>query len=564
MANILALRLEALFDRRFVRAIRDAITRDPELASAFDPRTTVVYRVPPPDAVEVEIGAKEPDRSFRFRRSLLEMIGLGHRMYLVDAKPMCQFAKPVALFVFEHLGATPVRTVRSDWPLFVNRATFPFFDPDLTRRWAVAGPPADATGRVLDGPPPPPGPADLATPDAPPLLASELPPLAGPFPPEPPQLPADGKTPPKLSAPADDPCAGQGERLFFGLCFQHASLVHNPDGTTKLDDGFWDKTKEVADAFRARGYATETAQAGRGGMNTAADMIAWLGRGLSAHPEFCKSDCDQLVIFIMAHGSETSLQFDGKGYYPQTPDTDLSHGALMDLLGALPALKGKGKKIYLILSSCHSGTVWTSPVFPPSLRGLHLVTSTPGAGEATSVYQNTLLIKALLEKTVHSWQDLLAWFRWLNQSDAWGPNAADHPPWANGDIDGCAASIKLIGMKYGGADLGIFAFSVGAPQGASYVKGLSHDGDDTPNVELFPLRIVGPCGEHMRVRININAYQSATATSAKKSFDIDGTCDKLCNGTDGDFILTSDFPPASVAAASRGTLELKFFLRTEC
>ena len=557
MLGIVSLKLESWFDRRFLEIMRRKIAGDAAWDEDFDSRKTVAYRVPLPLSARVQVRLHRSDQSLSFARSLWEVVGLGPRLYVVDGAPLSAFAKPILLFLFDGLGAEPVATIRTDWAFTINDGVFPFFDPVLLRGWSIAGPGADALPGRLAGPPLPLAAEALAfgRDSGLPVLAT-LPPLSGPFPPSSVPIPREDPPPAIGEGPADD-CAGKGVRLFFGLNFQAAQLKYDPAGKPTLDDSFFQETKQLARTFKERGYDTAVAQAGMTGAKTCADMINWLAAGIAAaRPQFCDSECDQLVIYISAHGGNDDLSFDpsGTGYGIEA----VTHGQLMDLLAGITALTRAPNKVYLILDCCNSGVAWQTPTFPAALRGMHVVTSTPGAGVSSVVYQTDLLCDALKNPKVKSWDDLLRWLAWLNATYKWGPGAGDHPQWANGDVDGCAAALKLVSATYEGDDIGVVVYTLTSPQGTTFMDGTYHGKSATPNHQLFPLRFAAKCFEALRIRLNFEVVQPPAPPGYKET--LRETVDKLCDGSNGDveFIVQAGPGP------KKARLKFRFELKTEC
>ena len=557
MSDILSLRVESWHDHRFVDSIRREISSRPDWDAAFDPRSTVVYRVPLPNAERVRIHFQASGQRPESAPRILEMDPDGRRAYVVDSAPFSVFAKPVLLFVFDGQATRPVEAIRNDWFLFMDDRVFPFFDPRLLNEWRVAGPGEGPLPERLAGPPPFLTEEDLGfgAPGPPQFLAT-LAPLSGPFPPRSVPIPK-ADPPPEIGTGAADDCAGQGVRLFFGLNFQAPQLKYDPSGKASLDDMLFETTKKVAQAFADRGYTTAVAQAGMTSAKTCAAMIEWLKTGLAQHPEFCQSPCDQLVIYISAHGGSEDISFDpsGTGYAIE----DVGYGQLMDLLAGIAALTGDPQKVYLIFDLCNSGTVWSSPTFPLALRGMHVITSTPGAGASSVVYQTTLFVEALKNANVHSWDDLLRWLAWTNLTHKWPPTAGEHPQWANGDIDGCAASLQLISVVYEGDDVGIVVYQVTTPQGAEFMKGTSHGQTDNPHHQMFPLRFSTKCFEPLRIRVSFEISDPPAPPGFKER--IKETIDTLCDGNNGEVVKIVSAGPQG---GKKAQLKFKFELKTEC
>ena len=53
-------------------------------------------------------------RLLGFTRSLRELVGLGHRLYLVDSLHGALFSRPLALFLFSGMSTKPIAAIRHE------------------------------------------------------------------------------------------------------------------------------------------------------------------------------------------------------------------------------------------------------------------------------------------------------------------------------------------------------------------------------------------------------------------------------------------------------------------
>ena len=151
--NAVKLRIENFFDKRNVKTILDTLRSD-EVSEAFDPKRTAIYRIDLPDRIDIAITTDEGE-AYRFRRSLMELLQLGDRVYVADALPMALFPKQLALFVFSRFSQKPKVVVRAQSHIWLNDDPVPLFDPGILHEQAVhnrqAIPPPDVLGPLPSG-----------------------------------------------------------------------------------------------------------------------------------------------------------------------------------------------------------------------------------------------------------------------------------------------------------------------------------------------------------------------------------------------------------------------------
>jgi hypothetical protein len=151
--NAVKLRIENFFDKRNVKTILDTLRSD-EVSEAFDPTRTAIYRIDLPDRIDIAITTDEGE-AYRFRRSLMELLQLGDRVYVADALPMALFPKQLALFVFSRFSQKPKVVVRAQSHIWLNDDPVPLFDPGILHEQAVhnrqAIPPPDVLGPLPSG-----------------------------------------------------------------------------------------------------------------------------------------------------------------------------------------------------------------------------------------------------------------------------------------------------------------------------------------------------------------------------------------------------------------------------
>ena len=434
--GILSLEVEAWFDRRWVREIRALIASDERLREASDPEATAIYRVPLPASLDIRLTSY--GRRAQVRRSLAELIGLGHRLYVVDPAPLAGFRRPLAAYVFTGLSPRPTVVFPFDAHLFLNDEPLPLFDAPTLRAWAV-----DNRGAI---------PSALEAFYRPPDGIGRQPPLAPDFPPDDLPTPAANDpllepTPPEGPAPvgADGtPCTPT--LLFYALCFQNPLVPNNPGAQ---GDFLWGDAQLLANAFGARGYGGFSYCAGPD-HPTFDSMIRALKADLARQRTFCTCPSDQLVIGLLGHGGKPVAAGTGSIAFVPNKDTseDITVARIFESLAGIPALTGQPRKVYLLVESCYSGQfLKRRGANLGKLAGMNLVTSTMSDQEL-SYGKKAFFAKALLEG-VKSWSGLISKVK--QQAKQAGPPI---PIPVAETIRGCRLQITLEKVEYTGDDLG--------------------------------------------------------------------------------------------------------------
>jgi hypothetical protein len=541
-------RLEAWFDRRLGPVVQELAARgSAESEDPFGPDGAVVCRVPLHGRSAV-VESVAPYRRHVVRRGLASLVGLGPRVYVADGAPGALFGKPTALFVFDGLARRPSFSVVGEGRFVVGGVAYPSLDPGVERRLAVLN--AD---RV-------PSPPAVQPPPNVELLSASL---ASPFPPT--DLPNPPAGSPAPTPVPNAPTAGcTPTLLFYGLCFQTPKAVD--EGT--IEDPLSQETKNVSDAFKARGYSIANGLAGAsapdgGKADTFAEMTAGLAKAIAAQTAFCTCPDDQLVIFVAAHGyagqfnptGEVAMHFDAQGV--EAPKGDwVTWTAFLDALAAIPQVAANPQKVFLIVYSCRSGRLWEGGVIPPTLKGMHAITGTATSGQyAGQIRFSQYLVFALGWLKAVNWDHLVKLMKKQNADSPAGtaPNGVPFGPPTNGDLAGCRFRMTLTGVTFAGADLGAkWRYSLAAAGVTTEIP--AHQvtvSTGETRTDVIHDRLYGPCPSPVVFSV------TCTAVSVGSAYDSDGKAsvaiDRLCDGTAQTASCT-----VPVSALGYGTVNVTF------
>lgn len=414
--------LDGWLDRRFSGAAREAARATETRAGGFGHARTAVFRVPLPLREPLSLRfAGEPE--LRVRRSLLGWLGLGERLYLVDAVPMGMLEHPLGLLVFRGLSRRPATALWGTRLPLLQGEPVPIGDDDWLRAHVVhnvqAIPPAREPGGVQ----------------------LSLPPLVGPFPRRRAPIPPSGG----FTAPSGTGALPTGAcppvHAFFGLCLQ--APLAPPDDPKRETMTDW--TSSLGSAFQGRGYPARSYTAGDAGLRTFDQMVEAFRRDLAAVPNLCRCPDDKVVIFLTAHGGQGTLQWQVDAANPET----VSIEAFAQALAGTPAIAANPAKFVLLVASCYSGQLFLDEL-PGALAGMGLVTST--SDETVTSVRGGLagwIQDALGDRGVRTWEDLTARVMW-----GWRNDKAHHTRPRTGWFEGCRATATVRSVAYAGTDMG--------------------------------------------------------------------------------------------------------------
>jgi len=526
-------------------------------AREFDPATTVVYGVPLPRSCSIALSPESTrsPRTLIFQRSLWDLLGLRPvpRLYILGPQPLVMFERPTLAVVFESGNDEP-RFLENRSHLFINGEPFPFAHGPSLQRMAIHNGP-----RILyqeEPRIPVPG-------EKPPVLSEEEPgpPLAGPFPPEDPENPEPGAEGGAHTPPTD----GSGCKplyLFFGLCFQNPLAPQTDD---IKEDPLFDDVQSIANYFYERGYDISVGLAGSyvpryPGRNppgvadipkTVDEMFDGLKKAIDENEDYCNCPEDQLVILIAAHGSEDHLLYMPTKDSPQRP----SYADVMAKLAAIPKIAAHPEKVYLILLSCHNGSVWDGKAFPTALLGMHVITSTTEKTQ-TSGYRDLRhwVRDVLRDKTNKTWTDFV---KGLKRACANDPKKKSPAFPLAGTVKGCRAKVILTKVAYAGDDVRSewsYRIAVETQITSFPVRTLKNGSSETLSAVLYDY-VIGPCGGKFKLY-----FQVVPKNGAGDSGDVDKTFEFTCDGTTQSQDLACDV----TSGTKKAVLTFSFQVKTQC
>jgi hypothetical protein len=396
-------------------------------------------------------------------------------------------------------------------------------------------------------------------PNVEPLLTS----LAGPFPPtDLPNPPAGSPAPTPVPNTPAAPCTPV--LLFYGLCFQ---TPKEGEGGS-IEDPLSQETKNVRDAFKARGYAGAIGLAGDkapdgGKADTFAQMMAGLTNALAAQTTFCNCPDDQLVIWVAAHGyagafnptGEVAMHFDAKGV--EAPKGEwVTWSDFLDALATIPQIAANPAKVYLIVYSCRSGRLWEGGVIPPTLKGMHVLTGTATSGQyAGQVRFSQYLVFALGWLKAVNWDQLVKLMKKQNADNPAGtaPNGVPFGPPTNGDLSGCRFTMTLSGVSFAGANLGSkWRYSIDAAGGKTEIAAHTVNvGTGETRTDVVYDRLWGACPSAVSFSLKCSAVSVGSVYDSGDSATV--AVNKLCDGSAQTASCT-----VPVSATGYGTVNVTF------
>ena len=412
--GVLSILIEHWVDQRAVRRVWRMVAREPELAEIAQPEDSNIYRLDLPNRAEIKIELQDVDKSYRFRRSLFELVGLGERVYLLDPQPGSLFGKDSRLFVLAGWGLRPRFVAQAPAGIEINGDPVPVLD--LARMAPMAVHSAElmtALADAIDR-------AELDTRDKGEAVLAG--PLTGPSPEE----DVTGDTGGNGDDGGDDPTDTPppivvGEEidklpptyLFYGICFQGYS---KRDRFGIRSDPLWDQTLAVTQGFARRSYRTRTGLAGSHGpstppVDTFNMMMLSLERDIPV--TYCNSTGDQLVLFVAAHGYGPNL---GAHNHPVTAmkwetvsgrtKEWITHAAFWQRLQQIGAIRRNPQKVRVIVYSCRSGGMFGAR--PAALSRVGLFTSTQDAKTLCYWSFAACVTTAIRDPRVKTWRQFYA------------------------------------------------------------------------------------------------------------------------------------------------------------
>jgi hypothetical protein len=323
-----------------------------------------------------------------------------------------------------------------------------------------------------------------------------------------------------------------------------------------LEDPLWQETQNVEAEFKAHGYRTATALAGKtapngGAAGTFAEMMAGLAADIAAQTAFCRCADDQLVIWLSAHGCRPSTNPTGDyalAYEPVSDKPeDVTWQSFLDALAAIPALAATPQKVFLIVESCWSGRAFEPAVAPGPLRGLHLFTGANASTQKCGALQFSEYVRfALGRYKAANWDHLVRLVKW--QAATGGSLGTPK----SGDIDGCRLTMTLARIVYDGSDIGDeWEFTIAAAGATTAIAEhvLGNGGSETPGKVVYD-RVFGPCPSP----VSFSARCDATCTTGlNRSGSTTVAVARRCDGTAGTLSV-----PVSVVTSFSGTAALTF------